>query len=511
MLARERIRDVIAGSHDRSGSMSWYSLRQPPAQPEEGDGFVLFEGEVKRAAEALVAASAVLGADIEPENVFPPDEAGDDEADGAEFNSRMLERLTTLKKHNDARDELAELLVGRLVVGEEERAPDVELRTAREQVESAGAEVAGLLRIDRDKALRRGREVAEGAVAERLREVALERYDISLHLVRHRDGRPGAVWYAVPRETASVWLLGSLYPRVEGSVTIHTLLNLERQASHWYFLRWSTERRGEEVQFTQQVREQEWSLVDRPALVTGGVPIMAAFCAQPIFESVPPRQQMLARSLSRSFVGVFTFRGEEDGVHIFESAVDGRRFRVHEHNPENHYPPGSLGLGRLIPWEGGLHLRSPGMVIIANPSPDLPARMADALTKAEELDMPPAIALEAMTSMLLMNAKVPRRVKPAENRAQAEELAQLLPELLEEHGLAREASEDDPDVEVPDEMRAIAQDRDVKLMQYRVDQAMAEWMGELHKMASPAGAPGGSPAGGPGKPKKGKNKKKRRR
>jgi hypothetical protein len=75
-------RDVIAGSHDRSGSMSWFSLRRPPAQAEEGDGFVLFEGEVKRAAEALVAASAVLGADIEAGNVFLPDEAGDDEAGG---------------------------------------------------------------------------------------------------------------------------------------------------------------------------------------------------------------------------------------------------------------------------------------------------------------------------------------------------------------------------------------------------------------------------------------------
>jgi hypothetical protein len=490
--------------------MARFPSRRRPAQSDELEGFVLFEGGVERAAETLITGAAAMEAEVIPTEALQVDESLAQE-DSEAAASRILERLGVLKELTEARSALSGLLVRRMLIGEE-TAPDADLRAASERVDAAAAAVAGLLGVDLGRAKKHKRELAVAAVAERVREISLEEFDASLHLVRHRSGRLGVAWQTVAPETASVWLLDSLFERVERSLELDPLLKMERQASRWWFLRWSAERRGEEFQFTQGVREQEWSLADRPAVVTNGVPVIEAFQQQPMFEAIPPRQQQLARALPQSVVGAFTFRGKEDDIHIFEAASDGQRYRVHEHNPSNAYPPGAIGLGRLIPWsDDGLHLRSPGMVITGGSEPELASRLAEAMEKSGEANMSPAIALEALISVLLMGAKVPRRVKPAESRVGARETSQRLVDLLQEYGLTEETTPDELDPEeISEEMRRMAKERGLKLLSYQVDEIVADWLGELHKMANPMGSPAGSLAGGSGK-RKGKNKKKRGR
>jgi hypothetical protein len=415
--------------------------------------------------------------------------------------SPRVRNLLTLVRMTEAQDALRHLLLRRVVEGDE-FVPDTEMGEATARMEAAIVATVEAIAIDPDEVARQDRDEALGVLAGKLREQGLDGHDVDFQLAEMEDGRPVAVWHRIPAETASVWLLEGLYARVEASLATDPLLELERRASRWWFLQWSAERRGEEFQFTQGVREQEWSLVDRPALVTD-VPVMSAFHQRPEFDVLSERRQALVRALERSFVGIFSFRGEESGAYLWESLLDGRTFPVHEHNREEVYPPGSIGLGRLIPWEGGLHLRSPGMVILSKPDAETGERLADTMRRAEEAGMFPAIALEAMISMLLMGARVPRRLKPAESRAEARELAQALPELFERHGLSEEVVEE----EIPEDMRARAPKGELKLKRYRVDEVMGDWMQELQRMAGP---PGGSSDGrGGGRKEKGGKKGKK--
>jgi hypothetical protein len=513
---------------------------------------VTLDGETERALHALVDATALMQLAFEEEVIPPPEpgEVGEPAGGGAEgeerdqeapfleagiltedaavleplegeepaddFNvdelleeaaqrSPRIRALLVFTRLSSAQDELKSLLLQRLLEGAE-AVPGGEVDAAAERTQTAAAAVAELLDDGWEATVERGRDTAMLMVAEMLRSEALETSDVALHLAQH-DGQPTVAWRRVPPETAAVWLLKPLYERLETALAVDPLLRLERRASLWWFLQWSAERQGDEFRFAQEVREQEWSLVDRPALATG-VPVIAAFRTRPEFEMVAPRQQVLARMLDRSFVGVFVFRGEEEDVPVWESLTDGKRFRVYEHDPHEAYTIGAIGVGRLIPWEGHVHLRSPGMVIVPDPDPEFVSRFAGAMRRVDEADMPPAIALEALLSVVAMGAKVPRRLKPAANRAEAKELIDQIPGLLEEYDLAEQAEDVEPE-EVPDELRAVAERGDhVKVMRYRVDQAMGDWMRELQRMAA---TPGGSPSrSGKARGKKGKGKKKRR-
>jgi hypothetical protein len=509
--------------------MPW--LSEPDGSPENHEDLQVhfFDDEAERALRLLVAATAILDPDVlppepeaslEPEaaheeivtdpGAAAPDEILDEDEDedvDEEAVREALQRLQILDELTTSRTELSRLLIRRALAGED-RIPTDTLRAPCERLDAAIDAVRELLSVDREMAVESVGTTALEEIAQRLRELGLEEADVSLHLVRDRDGSNGLAWHRIPPATAHVWLLGSLYDRVERSVEIDALLDLERRASRWWFLCLSAERRGEDYLFSQGVREQEWSLVDRPTLVTE-VPVMSAFCEQPFFPFLPARQQALARALRRSFVGVFTVRAPRGETQIFESLLDGRRYEVHEHNPqETRYSAGALALGRLIPWEDGLHLRSPGMVIVPQPNPGMAPTIAEALGRIGDA-MPAAAALEGAISAIVMGSKVPRKVRPAASRTEARELLDQLPELFEEYDLIEEPDLEDEEDEIPEEIRQIARQREVERTTYRVDAVMADWIRELNKLANTP-APSGA-AGGSKKRKRGKQKRKKRR
>ncbi|HEV2129837.1 MAG TPA: hypothetical protein VGR27_01960 [Longimicrobiaceae bacterium] len=339
-----------------------------------------------------------------------------------------------------------------------------------------------------------------------LREVGLEELDGDLHLAYEQDGTPVLASLRVPPETAHVWLLSRLYPRVELALRGDPLLSLERRASRWWFERWSsTQSRRGEWQFTWQVREQEYSLVERETVALE-VPILTAFRAQEFFAAVPPRQQRLAEMLDGSFAGIFVVREHESDRLVLENAADGQHYTVHEHNPEMDYQLGFMGLGRLLPFGDDRYLRSPGMAFLESPGPEVIPKLAEGLKQVEE-SVGPGIAVETFLATLTNRTRVPRRVLAASSPREAKELLASFREAMEQRGLLEAVV----DEEAPDELRAeLGGQKDAQFFRMPVDEPLAEWAGALTEQARAAERQGRKATQKKGKAK-GKGKKKRKR
>jgi hypothetical protein len=314
-----------------------------------------------------------------------------------------------------------------------------------------------------------------------LREVGLEELDADLHLAYQNDGTPVLAWMPIPPETAHVWLLSRLYPRVELTVHADPLLSIERRASRWWFERWSSAaHRGEEWQFTWTVREQEYSLVERSTLALEA-PILDAFCKQEFFATVPERQQRMAEALTESFLSIFRVHEHDASRLVLEDVADGRRYEVHEHNPELEYRQGFLGLGRLLPFEGNRYLRSPGMALLQDTGGGLTSKLVQGLGLAEE-GIGRGVAMESFLALMAKRReKLPRRVVPAESPREAQELLKELQEALQENGLVEAVTAG----EAPSELREAAAEltAEAAFMRFPVDEPLAEWIRALTEQA----------------------------
>jgi hypothetical protein len=180
--------------------------------------------------------------------------------------------------------------------------------------------------------------------------------------------------------------------------------------------------------FAQQVREQEYSLARRPT-VTLGSSILGEIATDDTFGDIFPRQLRMAQALVQSFVGVFECIALDGPRAVFKSVSDGQTFEVYEHWVPPAYKIGYLALGRLIPFDGAVHLRSPGMIF---QGPRTEALATAASNAFEELcaTLPPDLALEALIANSVFGVRMPREVKPATSRANARELFDYLAELL---------------------------------------------------------------------------------
>ena len=397
------------------------------------------------------------------------------------------------------RDRLTESLVGFAILG----GSVSDLAEARRDLEETTASVAdssieagspgGHPPAIESAHARRARQVSEqedlAYVAASLRETGLERHDVSLHLGTERDGTRVLVWNPVPPETAHVWLLDSFYERIEQALLLDDDLQLERRASEWWFTRWSGEPRGQQERFAYGVREQEWSLVERPMMLLG-TSVVGGFRDQPFHGMLRPRQQRLGSSLCTSFASVFVVRERTPDTTAFESLVDGRRYEVHEHNTDIDYAPGHMGFGRIIPFEGRRYLRSPGMLFVPqlddSRSEDLARMVADG-----EDGMAPPIGIEMALSVLLGRGKVPRVTPPAASSRDAQELVTALREMMEEHGLAERASIEDAPAEVRESLETGADPHDVEYWRYDVHEVCGEWMQALAQQALKRGGQSG--------------------
>jgi hypothetical protein len=237
-----------------------------------------------------------------------------------------------------------------------------------------------------------------------MREIGLETLDTDVSISVAKSGELRLSAGPVPSTSAHVRLLDRLLARLELSLLGHELLHLEREASRWWFQKWSVEAAPAGA-FARTVREQEWSLAERGTLFMG--PVLDNFIGRGIAARVPERQRRLAHALQASFPGVFLVRDRRDGTAIFQDAETGRRIEVHEHDTAIGYGPGWIGLGRLYAFDGPIHLRSPGMALLEGEDERLAERLAEAFRRGRR-QLAPALALETIVSALTREAKLPR-------------------------------------------------------------------------------------------------------
>jgi hypothetical protein len=312
-----------------------------------------------------------------------------------------------------------------------------------------------------------------------------------------------------PHSPASVHvkLLERLFHRLELVCFADPLLLLERNASRWHFDRFSTPgtgKRAGSIEFARGVREQEWSLVDRPSLALELSVVEALSLSIRYGDPCPAKQTQLARALVQSSTAIFRVeqrRGEETVLHRLG---DGKRFTVQEHNPETDYGTGWLAMGRVVEVTPDLCIRSPGMVMMtgANQMPDeVPKRLME--RPAHER----AIQVESVISFLAFgNRKIPRRVPPAASRPAADELLRALHAELEAHDLVESVDVNEAPAEALAAMGERLSPEAARIESMNVDETIAEWLTALVAMARPASRTGGESGGG-----KNKGKKKRRR
>ncbi len=344
--------------------------------------------------------------------------------------------------------------------------------------------------------------------AERLTEAALEELDTEMRLGMQQPTRKMVLsWERQSQASVHVKLLERLFHRLELMCFVDPLLLLERDASQWHFERFSTPGKGKRagpVEFARGVREQEWSLVDRPSLALELSLLEAFILSIRLGDPCPEKQARLARALVPSTTGLFRVeqrRGEEAVLHRLG---DGKRFRVQEHNPETDYDVGALAMGRVVEVTPDLCIRSPGMVMINGPF-----QIGDELPKdlMERPEHDRAIQVESVISILAFdNRKIPRRVPPAPSRTAAEERLRALHDELEAHDLVETVGVDEAPAELLGKMGERLDPEVSRIESIELDESVAEWLTALMAMARPANRTGKESGGS-----KNQGKKKRRR
>jgi hypothetical protein len=262
---------------------------------------------------------------------------------------------------------------------------------------------------------------------------ALDRQPVSCALETADDGVHELVAFAVSPETAHVELLEFLIDRAE-AVALETdpLLATERDASAWEFSRWSVSpppgRHPADADFARHVREQEYSLADRSTMALG-TSVIGGFAEDDVFSGLYPGQRRMAEALVASFVDIFECIAVTGNRATLRSLRSDRTYVVHEHLEPVEYKVGWVAAGRLIPFEGDLYLRSPGMVFARADALDAARSAADLVDTLEDA-LPPALALEAFISSVMLGVEVPRVMKPMRSRADAREQLDSLRFLL---------------------------------------------------------------------------------
>lgn len=318
-----------------------------------------------------------------------------------------------------------------------------------------------------------------------IREAGLEEWEQDALLAVHPEEGLQLASSPVTLAQSMVFLLETMYGRIEEWVQDEDLLVAERGAVRWWFERWTPPPGSDEHDLARGVREQEFALVDRPFVALDGMTVLEYLEDDELVE-LPRKQRHMARQLRESVVGVWEVREREGERLVLASPLDGETFEVKEHSEDTAYAVGSIALGRLIPFGDGW-LRSPGMVFARQAAPGQARSMADGLGE-ETGDLPPAIKLEAMITTLVSRTPLPRSVPPAPGRREAGVVLESVRQLLTDAGLAEEVAPD----ELPPEVDRSAFP-DAPIYALRVDPVLESWLTALTEQAS-KGSPGGGAA-----------------
>jgi hypothetical protein len=328
---------------------------------------------------------------------------------------------------------------------------------------------------------RRTRKDALADAGQLIQEIGLEFHDLQCILATERDGKGAIFAKRVPSPLAHAWLIEHLFQRVEAFVAADEHLALERNASAWFFECWSDgvdDGDPSYTDFPRMMREKEWSLVSRDTLSLDE-PAIASLTAEENPPDVPPRQQRLATAYARSTVGVFEIIAVDGPVVTVRDASTGLAHRYHEHSEEANPYPGLLILGRMIPLEDDLWLRSPGAIMLTAAGDELRDTLSSSLTQMCET-LPTPIALEGLISTAVFGATVPVSLLPAPTVTAARAALMAAQETFGELGLFT-------DVEVPPTAEGMAEQLESPALQSSelgVDQPVAEWLMALYEQAS---------------------------
>lgn len=358
------------------------------------------------------------------------------------------------------------------------------------------------------RATRRTRKDALGDAGRLIRETGLERHDLLCILATDRDDRNVIVIDRVPSPAAHAWLIEDLFQRAEAFVAVDDNLAVERDASAWFFDCWSDGSQDGDPSYTdfpRMIREQEWSLVSRDTLSLDE-PVIASFAIDQQPDDVPPRQQRLATGYLQSSVGIFEIITIDGPYVTVRDASSGQTHRYYEHNEDANPIPGLLILGRMIPLEDDLWLRSPGAVIITSAADDFPAALSKSLTNFCE-NLPTPIALEGLISLAVYGATVPVSRLPAPTIAAAQATLAAVDDMLEAIGVFDAEDDDSVLVESVEQLNAAEEER----FHQRIDQSMADWIDALTEQVELESRRLAAPAAKRKKPRRAKQQHARRR
>jgi len=353
---------------------------------------------------------------------------------------------------------------------------------SRDAERSAAIESIGAaMKRSHFRATRRTRKDALSDAGQLIHEIGLERHDLQCVLATDRDDRNVIVADRIPPPVAHAWLIENLLQRMEAFVAVDASLSLERNASAWFFECWS-EGTGigdpSYTDFPRRVREQEWSLVSRDTLSLDE-PVISSFTIDQERDDVPPRQQRLATAYARSTVGIFEIVAV-DGLYIaIRDTITGLTHRYHEHSVEANPYPGLLILGRMLPLEDDLWLRSPGAMLITPGDDEFRDSLSTSLTQMSET-LPTPIALEWLISTAIYGADVPVSILPAPTVTAARAALMAAQETLMELGLF-------DDIGVPPTAKGMAEQLEspaLESFELGVDQPVAEWLMALYEQAA---------------------------
>lgn len=178
-------------------------------------------------------------------------------------------------------------------------------------------------------------------------------------------------------------------------------------------------------------------------------------------------------------MGVFEVLERQGENVVLRDLNSGNSLRVHEHSDEMTYGAGGIALGRLLPFGGKQHLRSPGMVFIEPVPGSRSQDLAEGLTSLTNAGMPAGVAIEGLITQL-HGTRVPRDVPAATSASEAERLSYHLAERAEAAGLATRPPLDD----VPPDMRKLATaGPSRRVVGLNLDWTLAEWMQRLRHVA----------------------------
>jgi hypothetical protein len=377
--------------------------------------------------------------------------------------------------------QLVQLLVQELATGRLDAAAAHQRASALGTVTEA-ADVAGL-RVNRAR-----RKMALADAAEIIREMGLEYHDLDCILGTKEDGTETIVAVPVAPPVAHVYLIGRLFERANQFMGSDPGLSMERSASAWYFARWSNgsiETDEATTDFPRMVREQEWSLVSRDTLGLAE-PVIASFVDDGNLTGddddsiyLPPRQRFLAAALLRSTVGIFEVIDVGGRIMTLRDLSTEAVYRVYEHTEDMAPVTGLLLLGRIIPFDDDLWLRSQGAVVLSPADDTDRGELASLLEKMSE-GLPTPIALEGLISTMAYGAEVPVAIRPAPTIAEAQVALVEVGEVLVDLGLLGDDLPGDGPPDTLEEVDMAALDA----VGLGIDEPMAEWIGALVEQAA---------------------------